>query len=141
MEAQRDKMEEITLIDPRETENTKPLEEVALVSIHLDYPDCHVMIGTELTEELRSTSVEFLKKNHDIFVWAQGNVPGIDLQIAIHKLFTSPNHSPVWQKRKKFSLELLKVIEEEVAKLIKANVIRISHYPDWLANVVVAPKK
>ena len=26
-------------------------------------------------------------------------------------------------------------------KLIKANVIRESHYPDWLANIVVAPKK
>ena len=28
-----------------------------------------------------------------------------------------------------------------MAKLIKTNVIRISHYSDWLANVVVAPKK
>ncbi|GFZ06759.1 hypothetical protein Acr_18g0009290 [Actinidia rufa] len=28
-----------------------------------------------------------------------------------------------------------------MAKLIKANVIRESHYPDWLANIVVAPQK
>ncbi|GFZ05308.1 hypothetical protein Acr_17g0008800 [Actinidia rufa] len=35
----------------------------------------------------------------------------------------------------------MKVIEEEVAKLIKANVIRESHYSDWLANFVVASKK
>ena len=28
-----------------------------------------------------------------------------------------------------------------MAKLIKANVIRESHYPDWLANIVVAPNK
>ena len=35
----------------------------------------------------------------------------------------------------------MKAIEEEMAKLIKANVIRESHYPDWLANVVVVPKK
>ena len=28
-----------------------------------------------------------------------------------------------------------------MAKLIKANVIRESHYPYWLANVVVAQKK
>ena len=46
-------------------------------------------------------------------------------------------------KRRKFTLEGLKVIEEEVVKLIKVkvNVIRESHYPDWLANVVVALKK
>ena len=42
MEALRNKIEEITLADPRETENTKPLEEVAPIFIHLDY---HVMIG------------------------------------------------------------------------------------------------
>ena len=59
----RDEVDEITLEDPREIENTKPLKEVTLISIHPDYPDCHVMIGTELTEELRKPLVEFLKKN------------------------------------------------------------------------------
>ena len=34
----------------------------------------------------------------------------------------------------------MKVIEEEVSKLIKASVIRDSHYLNWLANVIVAPK-
>ena len=63
MEALRDEVEEITLADPRETKNTKPLEEVATISIHPDYLDRHVMIGTELTEELRSVLMEFLKKN------------------------------------------------------------------------------
>ncbi|GFY95348.1 hypothetical protein Acr_10g0007330 [Actinidia rufa] len=72
--ALRDELEEITLMDPRESENTKPLEEIT-------------------------------------------------------------------PKRRKFTLERLKVIEEEVAKLIKANVIRESHYPDWLANIIVTPKK
>ena len=52
MEALRDEVEQITLVDPREIENTKPLEEVAPISIHLDYPDRHVMIGIELTEKL-----------------------------------------------------------------------------------------
>ena len=35
----------------------------------------------------------------------------------------------------------MKVIKEEVAKLIKVDVIREYHYPDWLSNIVVAPKK
>ena len=52
MEALKDEMEEITLVDSRESKNTKPLEEVTPVSIHPDHPDRHVMIGTELTEEL-----------------------------------------------------------------------------------------
>ncbi|XP_057503539.1 uncharacterized protein LOC130787093 [Actinidia eriantha] len=54
MGALRDEVERVTLADPRNTENTKPLEEVTPISIHPDYPDHHVMIGTELTDELRN---------------------------------------------------------------------------------------
>ncbi|GFS42083.1 hypothetical protein Acr_00g0078010 [Actinidia rufa] len=98
MEALRDEVEEITLVDHREKNNIKPLEEVAIVFIHLDYPGCHVMIGTTLNEDMRNALVEFLKKNYN-------------------------------------------VIEEEVAKLIKASIIKESRYPGWLANVVIIPKK
>ena len=95
MEALRDEVDEITLEDPRETKNTKPLEEVTLIYIHPDYPDRHVMIGTELTEELRNALVEFLKKNYYVFAWSQGDVLGIDPQVFIKKLFTNPGHSLV----------------------------------------------
>ena len=69
MEALRDKVEQITLVDPRETENTKPLEEVALISIHPDHPDHHV-IRIELTKEPWTALVEFLRKNYDVFAWS-----------------------------------------------------------------------
>ena len=43
MEALRDKVKEITLVDPREIENTKPLEKVTPISIDSEYPKsiCH----------------------------------------------------------------------------------------------------
>ncbi|GFY99328.1 hypothetical protein Acr_13g0007290 [Actinidia rufa] len=141
MEVLRDEVEQITLADPRETKNTKPLEEVAPISIHPDYPDRHIMIGTEITNELHFALINFLKKNSDVFAWSQGDIPGIDLKVAMHKLFTNPKHSLVRQKRRKFAPERLKVIEDEVNKLTKANVVREAHYSDWLANVVVAPPK
>ena len=78
MEALRDEMDEINLVDPRETESTKPVEEVAPVSIHSDHPDCHVMIRTKLTNELRNALLEFLKKNYDMFAWSQGDVSRIN---------------------------------------------------------------
>ena len=53
------------------------------------------MIGTELTNELRCALVEFLKRNFDVFAWSQGDVPGIDPQVAMHKLFTNPEHPSV----------------------------------------------
>ena len=55
----RDEIEDTPLIDPQEIENTKPLEEGTHISIHPNYPDRHVMIVTELTEELRDALVDF----------------------------------------------------------------------------------
>ena len=99
MEALRDKVDEITLEYPLEIENTKPLEEVTPISIYPDYPDRHVMIGIELTEELQKAFVKFLKNNYNMFAWSQGDVPGIE---HMHKLFTNPDHLLVRQKRRKF---------------------------------------
>ena len=88
-------MEEITLVDPIESENTKPLEEVTLVSIHPNHLDCHVMIRTKLTEELRSAMVEFLERNFEVFAWSQGDVLGINPHVATHRLFTNPDYPPI----------------------------------------------
>ena len=98
MEILRDEMEEITLVNPRESENAHPLEEVTLVSIHLNHPNCHIMIGTELTKELRIALVKFLKENYHIFAWSQGDVPGINLQVNTNRLFTNPDYPPVCRK-------------------------------------------
>ena len=129
METLRDNVEEITLVDPQKTENSKPLKEVAPISIHPNYLDCHVMIGIELTKELQSTLVEFLKKNYNMFAWSQGNIPGINPRVFVHKLFIDPDHSPICQKMRKLTSKCLKVIKEEVTKLIKANVINESYNP------------
>ena len=130
MEALKDEVDEITLEDPQEIEKTKPIGEVTPISIHPDYLECHVMIETKLIKELRKALVEFLKKNYDVFSWSQGDILGIDPQVAVHKLFTNPDHSPVRQKRRKFAPKCLKFIKDEMAKFIKDNVIRESHYPD-----------
>ncbi|GFS46237.1 hypothetical protein Acr_00g0100960 [Actinidia rufa] len=81
----RDKVKEITFVDPKEMENTKALEEATPIPIHPDYPDRHVMIETKLNEELRNALVEFLKENYDVLAWSQGDILGIDPQIAVHK--------------------------------------------------------
>ncbi|GFS43609.1 hypothetical protein Acr_00g0086070 [Actinidia rufa] len=109
IEALRDEMEEITLVNSKKSENTKPLEEVAPLSIHPDHSDRYVMLGTELTKELRSALVKFFKKNFDIFAWSQGDIPGIDPQVATHKLFTNTDYPPGHQKRRKFTLNELRM--------------------------------
>ncbi|RVW62197.1 Transposon Ty3-I Gag-Pol polyprotein [Vitis vinifera] len=48
---------------------------------------------------------------------------------------------PVRQKIRRFHPDRQKIIRNEIDKLLEAGFIREVDYPDWLANVVVVPKK
>ena len=62
MEALRDEIEDMPLTDPQQTKNTKPLKKVVPISIHHNYPNCHVMIGTKLTKEFKMLWWNFSRK-------------------------------------------------------------------------------
>ena len=64
---------------------------------------------------------------------------GIDPTIITHRLNVSPSFKPFKRKRS-FTPERQKAINEEVGKLLKAWAIREVEYPEWLANVVLFKK-
>lgn len=63
------------------------------------------------------------------------NIPGIDLNVMVHRLNIDRTYHLVKQKKQSFILEHQKAIIEEAYKLVKAGFIREAMYPDWLANV------
>ena len=65
---------------------------------------------------------------------------GIDLIVITHRLNTNPIFKPVKQKRRNFTPERQKSINEKVGKLLQAGAIREVEYPEWLANVVLVKK-
>nr|CAN65076.1 hypothetical protein VITISV_028912 [Vitis vinifera] len=65
---------------------------------------------------------------------------GIYPSIISHKLNVLPTARPVRQ-RVRFHPDRQKVIRDEIDKLLETGFIREVEYPDWLANVVVVPKK
>lgn len=52
-------------------------------------------IGTMLPSELKEALMEFLKDNSDVFTWSHNDMPGIDLEMMVHKLNMDPNFMPV----------------------------------------------
>ncbi|RVW67538.1 hypothetical protein CK203_062358 [Vitis vinifera] len=66
---------------------------------------------------------------------------GNSSSIASHKLNVFPAARPVRQKIRRFHPDRQRVIQDEINKLLEAGFIREVSYPDWLANVVVVPKK
>ena len=66
---------------------------------------------------------------------------GINPVHASHKLNVIPSARSVRQKVRHFHPDRHQVIKAEVDNLLKARFIRKIKYPEWLANVVVVPKK
>nr|CAN82734.1 hypothetical protein VITISV_028708 [Vitis vinifera] len=66
---------------------------------------------------------------------------GIHSSITSQKLNVFQITRPVRQKIRHFHPDRQKVIQNEIDKLLEAGFIREVEYPDWLANVVVVPKK
>ena len=66
---------------------------------------------------------------------------GISPTHASHRLNVAPSAKPVIQKVRRFHPDCHLVIQTEVDNLLLNEFIRAVKYPEWLANVVVVPKK
>ena len=66
---------------------------------------------------------------------------GISPTHASHKLNVAPSAKPVKQKVRRFHPDHHLVIQTEVNNLLQNGFIRAVKYLEWLANVVVVPKK
>ncbi|RVW69867.1 Transposon Ty3-I Gag-Pol polyprotein [Vitis vinifera] len=82
-----------------------------------------------------------LRQNHDIFAWAHSDMKGIHPSIASHRLNVFSTARPVRQRIRRFHPERQRVIRNEIDKCSKPDSSEKVSYPDWLANVVVVPKK
>ena len=68
-------------------------------------------------------------------------MPGIPCRLAEHSLNILKGFKPVKQALRRFSEPKRQAMGEELAKLLEAGFIREIKHPDWLANLVMVPKK
>lgn len=68
-------------------------------------------------------------------------MPRVPRELAEHRLHVDPAARPVRERLRRSAAHKRKAIGEEVAKLLAANFIREVHHSEWLANVVMVPKK
>ena len=77
----------------------------------------------------------------DVFAWTHSDMTSINPVHASHKLNGIPPARPIRQEVSHFPPDRHRVIQAEVDNILKAGFIREIKYPEWLANVVVVPKK
>ena len=104
-------------------------------------PDICTYVSSLLTEEERAQLQEVLKANADVYAWVHLDMTGISPVNASHKLNVLPSARPVWQRVLWFHPDRHQIIQAEVDNLLKVGFIREVKYPEWLANMVVVPKR
>ncbi|GJU82296.1 reverse transcriptase domain-containing protein [Tanacetum coccineum] len=128
-----------------EPEDQSPLvnkvkEERIKVAINSEHPEQTIMIGSNLTKKTRSKLCNLLQRSMDIFAWTPTDMTGVPRQIAEHKLNVRKGCQPVRQKKRGQAAERNVAINDEVSKLVKAEIMREVHYHDWLSNPVMVKK-
>ena len=68
-------------------------------------------------------------------------MPGVPRGLAEHRLRVDPKVKPVKEHLRRSAVQKRKAIGEEVARLLAAEFIREIYHSEWLANVVMVPKK
>ena len=68
-------------------------------------------------------------------------MPGIDREIAKHRIPTYPHISPIKQKKRRLRPEWALLVKKEVEKQLKAKFLGVIEDTQWLENVVPVLKK
>ena len=100
-----------------------------------------LQIGTSLSPEEKKRLTDFLKQHEEVFAWTYEDMSGLDPKLVEHRLVLKPDAKPVKQKLRKMDLRIEQQVKGGLEDLLKAGFIRAIDYPDWLANIVVVPKK
>ena len=77
----------------------------------------------------------------EVFSWSYEDMPGLDTDITVHHLPTKEDFPPVKQKVRRIRPHMSEKIKVEVMKHFNAGFLAVTSYPQWVANMVLVPKK
>src|SRR3954470_4014817 len=100
-----------------------------------------IFIGEGLSPIEREDLIKLIQEYIDVFAWNYEDMPGLDPQVATHRLNIDPEKKPFKQPQRRFRPAMMEAIETEVKKLIDSGFIREEQHPDWVANVIPVAKK
>ena len=116
-------------------------EETQPINLGTDDEPKMVQMGNTLTASKIDALVTLLKEFKEVFAWSYEDMPETDIDIGQHYIPTDTTKMPVKQKLRRMKPEWTLKIKEEVEKQYNAGFLRVVDYPDWLAKVILVPKK
>jgi len=107
----------------------------------LELPNGHfIKLGTGLESEERDIITPILVGNTNLFACSTPDLPGVDPQVASHKLSIYKKARYISQNKRKLDEERRLAAKAEADKLLSAGFIEEAHYTTWLSNMVLVKK-
>ena len=88
-----------------------------------------VKIGTTLSPATRKELISLLQEYNDVFAWLYQDMPGLDIDIVVHRLPLKEECAPIKQKLRRVKPKMLLKIKEELKKQLDAGFLEVSKYP------------
>ena len=123
-------------MEDREQLVVDPLESILIGKL-----DKCTYVCSLLFEEERARLQQILQANADVFTWTHSDMIVISPVHTSHKLTVISSARPVKQRVRRSHPNRHQVIQAEVDNLLKVGFIKEVKYMEWIANVVVVPKK
>jgi len=93
-----------------------------------------------LNSDERARITPILINNTDLLAWSAADLPGVDPQVASHKLSIYKEARYVSQIKRKLGEERRQAAKVEADKLLSIRFIEEAQYTTWLSNVVLVKK-
>ena len=127
--------------EQHDKDGVMPAEHTKKVLLYEDVSDRTITIGRALEEAEESRLIQFLRNNQDVFAWSSSDLRGVNREVIEHELKVDLKVKSRKQRLRTMSEDCKKAAQNKVQKLLDAGVIGEVQYPEWLANVVMVPKK
>ncbi|XP_061945039.1 uncharacterized protein LOC133669048 [Populus nigra] len=116
-------------------------EELEVINVGTEQDKRELKIGTLITTEERCSLTALLQEYTDVFAWSYADMPGLDIDIVVHRVPLIEGCKPVKQKLRRTRPDILLKVKAEIEKQWDAGFLEVIKYPQWVSNIVVVPKK
>ena len=100
-----------------------------------------VIISAALNAEQEDKLIGVLKKHKAAIGWTLADIKGISPQICIHRILLEDDAKPTREAQRRLHPPMMKVVQDEIIKLLDCGVIYPISDSKWIAPIHVVPKK
>ena len=127
--------------DTEDKKVTPVLGSTELIDFSVPDQPREIRIGFSLSPDERSRLIDLLRSYLDVFAWSYEYMPSLDPTIVQLHLPILPHARLVKKKLRRLHPRWSLQVKEEIQKQLSVVFLSVVEYPEWLANVILIPKK